>query len=116
MFLGAKPVHFPLALQASHDFLIKPEDFSIARNRDQLHIAALARLKPDSGACSYVQTHPMSGVTVKIERDIGLRKVIMAADLHGTIPGVRNRQRDRLTVGIQDMFALSREQLARDHA
>ena len=78
-------------------------------------LAALAGLEPYSGARSDIETHPMRGLAVEIERAVGFGKMIVAAHLHGPVAGIGHHQCDRRGIGVQGQCALCGKDLSGDH-
>ena len=92
-----------------------PVDHARAAERDQPHLARLARLEPDRGAGGDVEPHPARRRAVEVERRVGLGEMIVRADLHRPVAGVGDGQRDRLAVGVQRDLAGGGKELAGDH-
>ena len=80
---------------------VEPKDAARAADRDQLHLAPLARLKPHGGARRDIKPHAARRVAVKIQRRVGFGKMIVAADLHRPVAGVGDHQGDGVAPVIQ---------------
>src|SRR5690606_8762983 len=104
-----------LASELSHDFAVEAKDASLATDGHQPHLARLARLEPDRGACGNVEAHAAGGVTVEIERLVGFVEMVVRADLHRAVAAIGNAQRDRLLALVEDDLALCRNDFAGDH-
>ena len=72
-------------LQVSHNVAVKAKDTPRPTNGDQLHFAALPRLKPNGSAGGNVEPVSMGCRAIKCERGIGLGEMIVTANLHGAI-------------------------------
>ncbi len=66
----------------------------------EANVTGLARLEPHGGAGGDVEAHAARGLTVEVERGVGLGEVVVAADLHRAVAGVGDAQRQRDAVGV----------------
>ena len=101
--------------QRAHDSLIKAIDQARASIGDQPNIPRLAWLEPDSSSCRDIQTKTEGGVSIKNERGVSLRKMIVAANLDWSVAGICNFEGNCCAVVIKDDLTCRRKNLAGDH-
>src|SRR6185312_10199849 len=88
---------------------------SLAGERDQRDVAALARLEPPRGARRQVEPHAARLPAVELQRRVGLEEMIVRAHLDRPIAGVGDSQRHRLAALVELDLAVLDEHFAGDH-
>ncbi len=95
---------------------IEAEDPARPGDRHELDLAGLAGLEADRRAGRNVEPAAAGRGAIERERRVGLEEVVVRADLHRTVAGVGDRERDRLAARVQGDLAVARDDFARDHA
>ena len=111
---GGRAVHFriglsadfhcsllPICSETAHDVATEAIDLALACQRHQLYLAALARLEAHCSASSDVETETACRVAIKLQRRIGLGKVIVGANLHRAVARVGNADHQRFAAFVQ---------------
>src|SRR5882757_11394312 len=101
--------------QLAHHVATKAVDDALACERDELHVAGLARLEAHRGAGGDVEPHAAGASAIEFQRRIGFEEMIVRADLDRTVAGIRHRQRHRLATGVELDLAVLDEEFAGDH-
>ncbi len=111
---GGRAVHFriglsadfhcsllPICSETAHDVATEAIDLAFTRQRHQFYLAALARLEAHRGTGSDVETKAACRVAIKLQRRVGLGKVIVGANLHRAITRVGNADHQRFAAFVQ---------------
>src|SRR5579872_1864075 len=101
--------------QLSHHVAAEAVDRALARERDEMHLAGLARLEPHGGAGRNIEPHAARLFAIELQRRIGFEEMVMRADLNGPVSGVGDRERDRLAAGIELDLAVLDEEFTGNH-
>src|SRR5579875_484364 len=104
-----------IALQLSHDFRAKAINHAVAAQRNQTDFAGLAGFETDGGAGRDIKPHAARREPIELQGGVGFRKMIMAADLNGPIPRIRNHQCEPRQPGVELDVAGKSENFAGDH-
>src|SRR5690242_17010105 len=104
-----------LLLELPHDVLAEAVDRALADERDERHLAALARLEAHRRAGRDVETHAAGFLALEMERRVGLEEMIMRADLDRPVAGVGHSQCHGLAAGVERDLALFDEHLTGNH-
>jgi hypothetical protein len=102
-------------LQLSLNFCVKAFDDAIARIRDQRYLACLPGLKTDRRSSRNVEPLAAGRVTVEIQRGVGLKKMIVRADLDRTVAGVGNAHGGRLAAFVENDVSVGDDDFSWDH-
>ena len=82
-------------VERPHHLAGEAVDDALARQRDQLDRARLARLEAHRGAGRDVEPEAARRGAIEGQRRVGLEEVVVRADLDRPVAGVGDRQRDR---------------------
>ena len=66
-------------------------DFSVTRVINQCDVSGLTRLEADRGTRGNIEPFAKRHVPIKIERFVGLEKMIVRVNLDRTVTRIRNR-------------------------
>src|SRR3984885_15011479 len=101
--------------QLPHHVTAKSVDGALSRQRDQMHLAGLARFEAHGGAGRDIEPHAAGFLAIEFQRRIGLEEMIVRADLDRAVTGIGDRERYRLAAGIELDVAVLDEEFAGDH-
>src|ERR1700677_1398252 len=101
--------------QLPHHVAAKAVDDALSRERDEMHLAGLTGLEPHGGAGGDVEPHATRASAIEFQRRIGLKEMIMRADLDRAVAGIGDRERDRLAAGGEVDLAVLDEEFTGDH-
>src|SRR6185312_17004413 len=83
--------------------------------RHQADLARLARLEADGGAGGNIEPHAAGFRTLELQGVVGLKKMVVRADLDRPVPGVGHFERELRCTGIELDVARSSDDFAWDH-
>ena len=91
--------------QCSHDRLVEAVNQASARVGDQPNFTGLARLEAHGRSRRNIQAIAKSSLSIEGESRVGLREMIMTADLDRSVARIGNFERNRGSVLVQDDLA-----------
>src|ERR1700733_3162928 len=92
-------------LELSHNILAETVDRTLSGQRDEGNLARLPRLEADRRARGAIEPHATRSLAVEFQRRIGIKEMIMRADLDRTIARIGNGQCEGLAALVELDFA-----------
>jgi hypothetical protein len=94
-------LHFGTSEFAS-DQTIAAVNHAVASELGELHFLFFARLEANRGAGRIVETHAEGRGAIERERAIGLKEMVVAANLNGPIAGIFDEEAARDAAGVRE--------------
>jgi hypothetical protein len=91
-------------------------DSSLAAKRDEVHFLFFAGFEADGRSGGDIEAHAARGGAVEFESGVHFEKMIVTADLNGTVASVANYQGTYRPAGVQFNFRTIEQELTRMHA
>src|SRR4051812_45981030 len=104
-----------VVVERTVDEAIEARHLSLTADRDQFHLARVARLEPDGRAGSDVEPHAVSALAIESQPAVHFEKMTMRSDLHRPIASIGDLNAAGRAAGVQLDWIVQEKVFAGDH-